>query len=1127
MFFFIHKVFKVSFFALIFIFSIIRSENSFAVTPVTPTSPPRYLPYRELILNQPVTKDALFAGLNDGSSAVPVPTKNGPPVSGAYYISGGKASWAFSSSDDSYAFSTNAIMMAPDQYGINILYNGFSSSIKSLNDLLTNYPKLCSLATVANTTTVIGNRIICTLTLQDNVVKTNQIKLPLVVKDPSALFTKSVQTMINASPNGPNPFVINYKSPIQLGGFFNLPTQPNTQLTYTLDSSNVCDSNDPLVSSSSVGVGSQQRSRRSLDYVNQTSAIGCGGATGVVALPNTPGGKVLYPSNFVIQADGTLVVPNVASGMYQVNIKATAIGKDVLGNQSTQFAFQTIYLNVGGVDNNYFYSGVMPLSLLYTYNGQKWSKGGVSPFNPPGQCPTLAQLSPSNNTYPQTVTRQSADLTTINQIFGRNGTNYSMKLATSVGTQLEYQSCAATEDATQCNFWSTPQLNTPYDQLTSGSYSPLNSILGGVAQITFPAGTGNLDLALQDQASVCAYSDVFSTASSPLKGLLLDFEQPQASGIMAGKALSGEFVSQNDTENQILAASYVKQLFNRPTYVGASLDFEAGFANDQYFTWLKNLTDRLAFRGQMLADYDFANRAFVPGVVAALGATGMAIFSAYDVVDDRAPIAKSDNVAAWGQAVWYNNDDITVGGLTLNKQGLTSAQQSLYATMMAPPLSSVIALSPGIIPPAPVYTNCAPYDSAGGYLSGGTLIKHPCGDSIYDSWSEGIKKWAGAAVQLPSTDTAYDIFKKYGGRFVPVLPIAQSGSQSPYYLIPNPSLTFATPPNAAPAVVLSNVTTQPKTYQDIETALGKSAAGVVTSSSSVPFQSFFGCPGITDSTIFTSCLIVSAPVVFHNTANSGSGYRYPSIEDWLQLDTAVYEYYSPNNKSSASGPGSLPVSPVVNPSMIGVAFFGLGDATSEESHGCNNPTSGAAANTDCFEPWYIGFQTQPYDSQTPAVDPFYTYYQNNTSDPAAKSNGLSNKYYTPLVDNYNTWRVANNLLSTYAQQKGLTNGPTAYDTVSWTNRGLPITPFSSNGGNMTATITTDAKLATKYTCWVISHSQPSRTCSVNQVSTNQANLILSSPSGSIQDYDYAVFVRASAGTNAIYADSVYINIPRQ
>lgn len=1110
-----------------------------------------YLPYRELTIGPAQPTTILFSGLNDGSI----------DIDAAWYLGG---DWQFSDQDNlNGGQATNVfvqdVLLTPtkgyghDQGNDQISFSGFSANVLSntnpLKYLLTKYPSLCSLAKIgANSTTVVGSRIVCTLSLTSKSTQ-KVVYLPIVIKDPTALYAFSVSQVIQNQANvvGPgnlspgNPFVVSSgaSGQVSLGNFFHTPT--SGQVVYSLDSTNVCDPNDPMLSSYSGSVSSSLNGRPSRRG-NQNPGVfasSCGLANGVVELPNSPGGKVAFKNDWTVNGDILSVGPTAKQGIYQVNIKASISGQDVLQNQSTQVAFQTIYVNVGGADQNYFFSGQLPFSFLYAYNGGYKTKP-LPALPADGSCPATEPT----YQYTQTVVNQSKDVNQINSIFSSGSGGYNLRvLATAVG-QLEYQNSPSqgstvgedclglttkTQTATRCNFWATQQLNTPFDGYGQ-SYSPLSSNLGAAARITSHAGLGNVDMGGDDQTGVCTYSSTIGNSSSTK--LVLDFEQPKGAGTMSGKAMSGELGSQNDTQSFILAAAYVKQLFNRPGYVGVSLDFEAGFSGDPYYTFIKNLADRLAFRGQLLADYDFPQRAFTDGVVVALGPTGVAIFSAYDIAADRAPIAQGDNVTLpWnGKQVYYNFSDIQNGGIPLLKQGLTNSQESFYAMMFAP--------NPSL--PKPLASiNCTDGLDVTGftYLSGGTIDKKACLDSLYESWSENIHFWAGQPNPTSMSGnnakmTPYQLFTYFKGRYIPVVPVAQSVTQSPYFVIPKPTITFSSNGSAVPAVVssASSSTTSPTDAPGISKALGSSSgniSNVVSSASSVPFQTFFNCPG---STNFASCIIVSAPVAFQNTTTGASGYNFPRVEDYIINDTKVYQYYNTNNISAAAGPGSLPASvPANNVGIIGVGFFGLGDALSEGiSAGCNVPTSNSAtANKACMEPWYIGFQDGPItvstNSTTPSVDDFYKYYQSNNNDPANPKNGLNTKLYAPLIDNFNVWRTANNLLASFK------SGPAYYPAVAWANHGLPASAFSGNP--LTATFTADASVtsgAVKYTCWVLSHAAPARTCSVVPPSSgNQASVVLSQPSSTVVDNDYAVFVRASAGQNTLFADSVYLNISPQ
>jgi hypothetical protein len=1099
-----------------------------------------YLPYRELTLGQaPVSP--LFSGLNDGSTS----------PDGAWYLDG---DFQFSGNDNvngggsSNDFVKDVMLVPAKGYNHNpgndlINFNGFSSNVTNLAYLLRTYKSLCSLPTNGNSVTPIGSRIVCKLSLTSASGNIKTSYLPIIIKDSQALYAFNVSQAIQNQPSPGNPFILNSKSSGQLplAGFFNIPK--GSQPTYSLNSTNVCDPMDPSLQSTTVGRGPGLTSRRygGVDQNFGAPAPACGSATGVVALPTAPGGKVTYPQDWAVTGNILTVGASAAPGIYQVNIQASLQGSDVLGNQSLQIAFQTFYVNVGGANQNYFFSSQTPFSFLYAYNGgyktkplPKWTTGAM--------CPNTD----TSYQYTQTVANQFKDVQQINTIFN-NGSGYNLSvLATAVG-QLQYQNTppqgvTTGEDcigittnnptATRCNFWATSQLNTPFDGY-GASYNPLLGNLGIAAAIEKPPGLGNVDMSQDDQTGVCAYNNPGPTVAPSNTKLVLDFEQPKGADIMSGKAMSGELGTQNDTESFILAAAYVKQLFHRTNYVGVSLDFEAGFSSDPYYTFVKNLADRLAFRGQLLADYDFPQRAFTPGVVVALGPTGVAIFSAYDIAANRAPIAQTDNVNLFwnGKPVWYNLSDIQNGGVPLSQQGLTNSQESFYAMMFAP--------NPNLTAPLRSINCTDGLDVTNfTYLSGGTIDKKACLDSLYESWSENIHWWAGQ--QNPTglngnnaKMTPDQIFTYYQGRYIPVVPVAQSVTQSPYFVIPKPTITYSQNATAVPAVVSSAVFGQPSPLPNdskgISIALGNSLGnvpGVVSTSSSVPFQAFYNCPG--SSPVYSNCIIVSAPVAFHKLSSEVTGYRFPAIEDYITNDTYVYQYYNNANIKFATAPGSFPTpTHPTNPGIIGVGFFGLGDALSEGiSKGCNVPTATSSVpNTSCMEPWYIGFQTAPITSgsnSTPSVDDFYKYYQSNSIDPAKPQNGLNANLFAPLIDNFNVWRTANNLLSTFK------SGPTPFSTVNWISRGLPASSFSGNP--LTATFTADATVQSgnvKYTCWVLSHTQPARTCNVSQsASGNQASIVLSAPSG-VADNDYAVFVRASAGQSAIFADSVYLNITSQ
>ena len=1044
----------------------------------------RYLPYREITIgDQPLPKYTyLFQGLNGG-----------PLSKDWFYIPNG---WTFAStiSDKSSSLAA-ALNISGSSDTSSLAYTGLQSpSFKSLSGLIQQFPQNCK-ALMAGTINI-GSRAICNLTLQAQKSGVPySVILPIIIRDSTALYTISVQSMINQS--GTNPFILKASAGgggVSISGLFN--TSYSSATKYAFDSTNVCDPNDPNL------IGEKLR---------------CGTSTGVMKLPNKPGLAATPVVGWAFASSGGRfqVPPGTAAGLYQVNIKATTNG-DVLGRPAAvQYAYQTVYVNVGNVDNNFFFSGMQPLSLLYLYNGGKVLS------NYTGVCSKIATTSactaPSqSSTYNQTVFNQCKDLQKINQTFQSN--NYDLEVAVTAIGQLLYQDCANVNLSSQCNFWSTASQNSFFDGYSAGSANPIKGSLGTIARISSAAGMGNVDMSASDQTSVCAYSSVIGPQSGISTQLMLDFEQGKGAGILAGSSMSAELGSQNDAQSAILAAAHVKQIFNRPGYIGVSTDFESGFTQDPYYTFLKNLSDRLAFRGNMLGSYDFAYRGFSPGIVTALGPAGLAIFSAYDVTNDRAP----NNVGG----VSYNIVDLQNGGQSLQNQSLTSPQALYYANM----------LSPNQPPPPLPAINCSNVLSR----NGGVLNKNPgiCLDSLYDSYSENVRGWTGQ--QYYGNFTPYEVFKNYFGRFVPLLPIAESASQSPYNVITKQNLTFGqyqgkNTSGSSPIVVAMGTKTNPTSPVTIAAALGQSPVGVVTSANSVPFEAFYGCPGAPSD--YTSCLMVSAPVIFHNTP-VGSGYRFASVEDYLIIDNKVYQ-----NLPS-------PFSKTVDPMMIGIGFFGLGDALAESNSGCVTPgSSSVGQNINCMEPWYVGFNTTPYGI-VPSVDTFYSSYQSNNVNPDTPANLAGSKLLAPLIDNYNLWRTANNLLANFAAAKGLPSGPKAYNVVSWVNRGLPIKPFS---GTVSAQITTDAALiggnypppffgaaiggaapeirvslpgtpisgAITYKCYVLSHSTPIRTCALVQ-SGKTASLSLSSPPG--MDDDYAIFVRASAGSQAIFTDSVYINL---
>lgn len=1036
----------------------------------------RYLPYREITIGDPPLPHYtyLFNGLNAGQD-------NSSTVHWFYIPYG----WSFASSasDQSSALAA-ALNIAPSSDTSQLLFNGLPSPppFGTLNGLIQKFPNNCKPLKVGAFN--IGSRAICNLTLALKKGNVNSsVILPLIVRDKTALYTYSVQTMINSTGNNSFAIKVNAGGTVPVYKYFNISTGAN--IKYAFDSTNVCDSNDPNLAA---------------------SKLTCGSVTGIMKLPSAPGlPSTPVTTGWSFSSTGSLIVPqNTPAGLYQVNVRASTNADILNRGSSIQYAYQTLYLYIGNVDNNAFYSSVQPMSLVYLYNGGYQPQ----PSGYTGSCPKI----PASNTcsapsgasvYNQTVYNQCKDLQKINQTFGPSPSQYDLKVAaTSVG-QLSYQSCATNvNDSSQCNFWSTSGQNSYYDSLSgAGGANPIRGSLGVVAQITNPAGTGNIDTNSQDQTSVCAYSSVIGPQSGISTKLMLDFEQGKGTETLAGNSLSVELGSQNDVQSAILAAAYVKQIFNRPGYIGVSTDFESGFTQDPYYTFLKNLADRLAFRGNMLGSYDFAWRGFAPGIVTALGPVGLAIFSAYDLTNDRAPNSIPGVVS-------YNTTDAQNGGQSLQSQKLTTSQATYYANMLSPnqtsnPLTAI---------------NCSNIMSR----SGGVLNKNPgiCLDSLYDSYSEGMRDWTGQKYYSSAGNNNYDltpyaVFQKYSGRFIPLLPIAESASQSPYNIITSPTLTFGAFPGKykagpSPVVVSIGTNVSPTTSTGIAAALGQSLSGVVSSASSVPFQSFYSCPGVTQG-IYTSCLMVSSPVIFHNPTNTavGSGYRIASVEDFLTLDNKVYQ--------------NLPGQQTVNPAMIGIGFFGLGDASAEASSGCAAPgATGLGPNINCMEPWYIGFNTSNYGSN-PSVDTFYISYQSNNINPDTPSNTGNPKptQITPLIDNYNVWRTANNLLANFATAKAISSGPKAYNVVNWVNRGLPITPFT---GGTTATITTDASANGNkivYNCYVLSHSTRIRTCSVNQTGGTATLTLSSSPAN---DDDYAVFVRASSGPQAIFTDSVYINL---
>lgn len=723
-----------------------------------------------------------------------------------------------------------------------------------------------------------------------------------------------------------------------------------------------------------------------------------------------------------------LTVPSDA-GLYQADIKVDyKYSKD--GQNYDGSAYQTFYIKVGKV-NPYFNH---KLAMLYTYASGKY-------------------------TYAAEVKRYASDVSSINSSL-LNGNN-SINEIIGAGTQLQYTNskCQAGYKSVGpkiCS-WATSQASTPYNN-----------------QIA-TAGV-NVGLIGQDQQSIAAYSDAFSTQSAV--NLDVDFEKSSNTYTPAGKSLSAETPSMNEQQYNYMAAETVKEISQYSNFNAVSTDYESSFYGPKQVNYfVKNLADRLAYVGKYLNVYDFADRAFDPETVVAMGPVGVGLFSTYDASDNRTP-NKNDNTS-------YNT---SIYGISLSNQGLTTGERNFYETLLFND------------------KNCD-------FVQGSNGLKrnsNGCTETPYSAASENYRRWTAASQNTTAGKVSpLTLFKDMGGHYAPVLAIGASDSQSPYIVHagnPNVAATnYLSPPaSGAMSAVLSKGCKNPTTLSGLEQCLGVTNQLTTTmGSDKIPFQIFASCP--TDTSSFSQCLMTSGPVSFFNdnqTADTDTqvnqGYMVPSVPMFLNKSAHQYLY----EKDSTT----------INPNMVGVALFALEDIDSEGGHGCDNMGSNDAQNTRCYEPWYVGLNSQYNDA-------FYQEYEQSPSHQAA---------ITPLVNVSDIWRTVNNILSTL---KGA-SASTAWPEISWTHRGLPVTPInlSSNGdgsNNGTGTVSLNATITkagsstndpVSYHCYVLSHGVPQGTCSISSAAKN--NITVSN----VGPLAYAAMVIANGpeGSNTITKKSVYI-----
>lgn len=751
-------------------------------------------------------------------------------------------------------------------------------------------------------------------------------------------------------------------------------------------------------------------------------------------------------------------------GMYQVDVKV--VSHYSLNNTAYQSqAYQTFYIKVGD-PASYFNKR---MGMVYSYLGGDNPQQQINDY--------VGDISHINKDLMRSGNSINEDISSIGQLnYITKGTN-SDSQTINCDPENKYNP-AGYQSA--CPFWSTKSLNTPYNAL-------LNK-----------AGAFMVHMSPSDRDEVSEYNQAFQTYNNqasvtPLR-LTLDFERPKDTQTPEGDALSAEFTSMNQQQMDYLASAYVNEILPYANYNGVSTDFETGFDNYPVVNYFfKNLADRLAFAGKYMGMYDFPNRAFFPPVVAAMAPDGVGIFSAYGGSTHRAPNSSS---------VYSYNTNLA-GALSLQSQGLSPDEADFYAKMLFPDV------------------NCGYVQQGTGYLMRGhggcvaTLYGAKSGNNLM--WTATTKYGVTNSASPHVQESAYNLFKQMGMHFAPDLPIAQSDSQSPYYVFLNDpvikSLSFLsadkfTAKSSLQAVMSPSCTSEPTTLAGVQKCLGESdnlaASWSWPTGSSVPFQVFGSCPA--DMNSFSTCMMMSGPVKFINTEKNGTtgGYQVTNISNYLNHDADVYRTIPSQTTSDFYGSTAAD-----NPNMVGYVMFALGGVQTEASHSCNTFTGGAQ-NTRCNEPWYVGFSSQ-------IGDPFYQAYEQSSEHAAAVA---------PLVNIDNAWRTVNNLLT---QMNPAATTAEYWPTVSWAG-GLPITAIQDNGSSLQGTFTENAALinapttdAVTYQCYVLSHGIPSGTCTITPPSSG-SDVATVNVTGA-DSLDYAVFVVAGDKDNtAITKNSVYIPI---
>lgn len=301
--------------------------------------------------------------------------------------------------------------------------------------------------------------------------------------------------------------------------------------------------------------------------------------------------QVSYPAkneNFYIKNGSLYAKGTPPSGLYQINVKAT---------KGNEVAYSTFYVMVS--------QSTTPLAL--------WRQGG------PGSAATANVLKLSNNPvtmiYSYTHADPSKSLTQFNQV---------------------YQSYA--DDLNYIN-------NNPLR-----GHSPINAI---AAEFPGPSYNGNDGYWKVDSSQTDIKKQINSSAARIgydnldfMPGFISNSIKKDDSNLTLspdltfGQSIRASYSNFNPSQLNVIDKLIMQYATTadgkpRPGISGISFDLERGTDSNDTAAF-KTFADHLAYKGMFFGYYEFADKAFQPSVVAAMGPMGIAFISSYDVGSKRA-----------------------------------------------------------------------------------------------------------------------------------------------------------------------------------------------------------------------------------------------------------------------------------------------------------------------------------------------------------------------------------------------------------------------------------------------------------------------------------------------------------